>query len=260
MSSRMRGARVGRGGMAAAVLAYCVASSSISPSWADAAASDSMFSLAGTWRRDTKPRERLFIRAAESGHGWVVFDETGLRATVLGTEGGYAGPVRILSDDPLAAAPHGALLKLKGVGEHRIEVQLEPQGKASPSWIARFSRSSLRIPERVPSPRKGAFQRPPGQWPRLGEYVRADSLPVYLRRVAPRYPDAAREAEIQGTVIVQALISTDGLVKKVVVSQSVPGLDEAAASAIRQWRFRPAIWRGEPITIWAALPVKFSLN
>jgi protein TonB len=44
------------------------------------------------------------------------------------------------------------------------------------------------------------------------------------------------------------------------VKTSVPGLDQAAQRAVRQWHFKPARHGGAPVAVWAVVPVKFSLQ
>lgn len=96
--------------------------------------------------------------------------------------------------------------------------------------------------------------------PKFGDNVRVDSLPTSLIKVQPVYPEAARAAGIEGTVLVQALIGRDGLVKDMKLSKGVDGLDAAALVAVRQWTFQPATLAGKPVAVWVAVPVKFSLH
>ncbi|MCC6650059.1 MAG: energy transducer TonB [Candidatus Eisenbacteria bacterium] len=96
--------------------------------------------------------------------------------------------------------------------------------------------------------------------PKFGEYVQVDSLPVPLTRVQPEYPAEARKAGTQGTVLVQALVGRDGQVKDMRLVTRVEGLDAAALMAVRQWKFRPAIFGGKPVAVWVAVPVKFELH
>ena len=96
--------------------------------------------------------------------------------------------------------------------------------------------------------------------PAFGEFVHVDELPEALEKVPPIYPDAARQAGVTGTVIVQALVGRDGRVKDSKVVQSTLGLDEAAESAVVQWTFKPARSAGKPVAVWVAIPVRFTLN
>lgn len=76
----------------------------------------------------------------------------------------------------------------------------------------------------------------------------------------PEYPRAAREAGIQGTVQVVALVREDGSVGEARIERSVPGLDEAALVAVRHYRFKPAMGPGGPIAVWVRIPVDFRLH
>jgi protein TonB len=96
--------------------------------------------------------------------------------------------------------------------------------------------------------------------PRFGEYVYVEELPEVVNRVTPTYPDLARDAGVDGTVQVQALVGKDGRVKDVKVTKSIPMLDAAALAAVRQWVFKPALSNNKPVAVWVAVPVRFSLN
>lgn len=96
--------------------------------------------------------------------------------------------------------------------------------------------------------------------PAFGEYVYVEHLPEAARRVAPKYPERARLDGVEGTVLVQVLIDRQGVVRDTRVVSSVAPLDTAAVEAARQWRFKPAMARGEPVAVWVAVPVKFSLR
>jgi len=102
----------------------------------------------------------------------------------------------------------------------------------------------------------------PGQdhLPAHGEYLFADELPVAVVRVPPSYPDSAREAGVDGTVVVNALVCADGQIIETWIASSIPLLDGAAADAVRKWVFLPARKDGQPIAVWVAVPVKFSLH
>ena len=96
--------------------------------------------------------------------------------------------------------------------------------------------------------------------PVIGDYIFAEELPQAVLKVPPIYPDAARGAGVSGTVLVQALVGKNGLVKRTVVKESIPLLDDAATASVRQWVFKPALSRGSPIAVWVTVPVKFTLH
>ncbi len=76
------------------------------------------------------------------------------------------------------------------------------------------------------------------------------------------YPDIAREAGIDGMVIIQAFVNKSGIVTETVVLKGIPntGLDEAAADAIRRTRWKPAKQRDVNVGVWISVPVSFKLN
>ena len=103
----------------------------------------------------------------------------------------------------------------------------------------------------------------PGSLPEIARAPQAaiaDSPPEPLERVAPVYPDSARAAGIQGTVVVKTLVGSDGRVMRVEVGTSVPGLDAAALAAVKQWRFKPAVVGGRPRAVTVGVPVSFHLG
>lgn len=87
-----------------------------------------------------------------------------------------------------------------------------------------------------------------------------DAPPVPVVAPEPRYPDWAREAGIEGRVLLEALVARDGRVLNVRVKEGDKGLSEEAVKAVRAWRFRPARWNGKPVAAWVAIPILFRLH
>jgi protein TonB len=114
----------------------------------------------------------------------------------------------------------------------------------------------------TPGPVEPADCLGPGQQvpPDTSAYVQVDALPVPLVRVPPSYPDPAREAGVEGTVVLEALVCACGEVSEIEVARSIPMLDEAAIAAVRAWYFEPALRADEPVATWVTIPVKFSLH
>lgn len=85
--------------------------------------------------------------------------------------------------------------------------------------------------------------------------------PVVTDRAIPRYPASARANGIEGTVVVRAVVRRNGRVGDVEILKDLPnGLGEAAASAVRRWRFRPATYQGQPIDVYYNVTVNFRLS
>ncbi len=80
-----------------------------------------------------------------------------------------------------------------------------------------------------------------------------------VRKVLPIYPPLARSARIQGTVVMEAMISKSGTIEKLRLLSGHPLLAPAAVEAVRQWRYRPYILNGEPVEVETQITVNFSL-
>ncbi len=99
--------------------------------------------------------------------------------------------------------------------------------------------------------------------PRPGGPVRVADLPVSPRRIGdarPIYPDIARSARVEGTVIMEAVLDTAGRVTQLRVIKSVPLLDQAALDAVRQWRYTPSLYGGHPVSVLMTITVRFALQ
>jgi len=86
------------------------------------------------------------------------------------------------------------------------------------------------------------------------------SRPERIHYVAPEYPALALAARREGTVILEAVLDTDGSVREARVLRSIPLLDAAALEAVQQWRFTPTLLNGEPVPVVLTVTVVFSLR
>ena len=80
-----------------------------------------------------------------------------------------------------------------------------------------------------------------------------------VRKVLPAYPPLARSARIQGQVVLQAVISKQGVIENLKVLAGHPMLVPAAIEAVRQWRYRPYVLNNEPVEVETQITVNFSL-
>lgn len=78
--------------------------------------------------------------------------------------------------------------------------------------------------------------------------------------VAPVYPQVAMDAKVQGVVIIECTIDTEGTVGDARVLRSVPLLDEAAVDAVQQWRYTPTLVNGEAVPVIVTVTVNFTLR
>jgi TonB family protein len=82
-----------------------------------------------------------------------------------------------------------------------------------------------------------------------------------INDVTPTYPDTARRYRIQGDVIVSAMIDKNGGLGRICIIQALgAGLDESSINAIRQWKYRPYMFNGEPVEVVTAIKVQFHIR
>jgi periplasmic protein TonB len=83
------------------------------------------------------------------------------------------------------------------------------------------------------------------------------------RRIAggpPEYPAMARNAHVQGTVILEAVINDRGAIERVRVLKSQPLLDAAAIAAVQNWRYTPTLLNGVPVSVLMTITINFTLQ
>jgi TonB family protein len=98
---------------------------------------------------------------------------------------------------------------------------------------------------------------PPLRAVRVGGWLKE---PTKLQDVRPVYPDIAKQARVQGVVILDCTISPQGKVTDVKVLRGHPLLDDAATKAVKQWRYQPTLLNGEPVPVIMTVTVNFSLQ
>ena len=83
---------------------------------------------------------------------------------------------------------------------------------------------------------------------------------LLIKKVQPPYPPLARQARIQGNVVLQAEISKDGTIQNLRLMSGHPMLAPAAIEAVKQWRYKPYFLNGEPVEVETQITVIFSLS
>jgi protein TonB len=110
----------------------------------------------------------------------------------------------------------------------------------------------------------GVPEPPPASGPLLAgaEGVTLPKL-IQASKVKPDYPELARVARIEGRVILQAIVLKDGTVGELeILSCNRPnmGFEEAAVSAVAQWRYEPAMQGSKPVDVYFTVRVDFELQ
>ncbi len=87
--------------------------------------------------------------------------------------------------------------------------------------------------------------------------------PRLLQEVKPQYTAQAMRAKIQGEVLLECVIQTDGTVGNIRVLRSLDsafGLDQEAIKAARQWKFAPGTRQGQPVPVLVTIQIAFTLR
>ena len=88
----------------------------------------------------------------------------------------------------------------------------------------------------------------------------SDKAPAVPRSVELPYPLLARQMKVEGSVLLQAFIGADGVVRDLRVLSGPAILASAAREAARGWRFRPYLQNGQPVETQATIAVNFTIN
>jgi TonB family protein len=81
-----------------------------------------------------------------------------------------------------------------------------------------------------------------------------------IKKVLPKYPKEARKNRVQGTVVLQALISKTGDIADLRVINGDDLLVPAAIKAVEQWKYRPYLLKGQPVEVQTRITLNFTLH
>jgi TonB family protein len=88
----------------------------------------------------------------------------------------------------------------------------------------------------------------------------AEHEPIAEAQTQPSYPLLAQHMNVQGSVVLQALISAEGVVQNLRVMSGPPILSSAAQQAVREWRFKPVVENGQAVETKAKITVNFNIK
>jgi periplasmic protein TonB len=160
--------------------------------------------------------------------------------------------VTIPTPQPTAPAPKPLQVKTE-LQRTQVAKPQEPMPLPSPNSVAANAQTDLasimRTPTVVPTVA-------PAQTVRVSQGV---SQGLLIRRVQPVYPSQAMQMRLQGTVVLQAVINKQGVIKDVKAISGEPLLSRAAIDAVKQWKYNPYYLNGEPVDIQTQISVVFRL-
>jgi len=99
--------------------------------------------------------------------------------------------------------------------------------------------------------------KPTQQRVRVGGNVQQVKM---IRQIQPVYPQIAKTAHVQGTVILHAIIAKDGTVQELQYISGPALLMRSAMDAVRQWKYQPTLLNGEPVEVDTTISVVFTLS
>jgi len=108
-----------------------------------------------------------------------------------------------------------------------------------------------------PPPVKEQAKPKPPQRIRVGGAVQEAKI---VKKIMPVYPPLAKQARIQGTVRLNAIISRDGTIQNLQLVSGHPLLAPAALAAVKQWVYEPTLLNGEPVEVVTVIDVNFTLS
>ncbi len=116
-----------------------------------------------------------------------------------------------------------------------------------------------RLPPPVPSP-----PPPPpsgvAQMPKRVSISAGAAQGMLVSKASPVYPIDAKQAGVQGTVVLSAIIGTDGSINDLQIVSGPDLLQQAAVDAVKQWRYRPYLLNGEPVEVRTTVNIIFTLG
>ena len=91
--------------------------------------------------------------------------------------------------------------------------------------------------------------------------VEQQPRPIEGNTPAPKYPEVARRAGIEGTVWVKIWIDEQGNPRKAVLLKSdAEILNQTSLDTAMKWKFKPAVLKGKPVAVWVSIPFKFKMS
>ena len=157
------------------------------------------------------------------------------------------------SQTPSADVENPILAKTETQGSHPVEPPKKPEEVESKD---KGKQTEIETATRVPTKVNIEALKE-------GDLVPLDLVetrPELVKSIPAVYPAYARPLRIEGTVIIKALISEKGNVIETEIIQGIQnavGFDQAARTAVRQWRFEPATVKGIKVKVWIQVAVEF---
>jgi TonB family protein len=181
---------------------------------------------------------------------------------------GVAGP-RVAESEPppvaVEAAPEARVVPA-GKGDRPVREQASgaPAAPAAPAGVAP-SEPVATVPAPTAEGRPVAAEiaaaaAPPVPSSEVLPFGEGMSPPRLLEGPEPAYPREAREARVQGTMLVRCVITTTGTLQGCRVLQSLPYLEQPVLEALAHRRYTPVLYQGRAVNVAYVIPLRFELH
>jgi len=186
-----------------------------------------------------------------------------LRAPARGLGGPPTGRAAENEPPPAPAGPAPeARVVPAGKGDRPVREQASGT-PATPAVVVAPSEPVAVAPaaERAPVAAEiGAAGAPPVPSSEILPFGEGMSPPRLLEGAEPAYPREAREARVQGTMLVRCVITTTGALQGCRVLQSLPYLEQPVLEALAHRRYSPVLFQGRPVNVAYVIPFRFELR
>ena len=163
---------------------------------------------------------------------------------------------RLLTEKPEASPAVGLGLFDCDRLEERVMKLTNPK-PVLPTWAARIVTAAMTAVLVMGAAYMTNYTAFAQQAEKVGPNVTAPKL---IYRVEPSYDESAREDKITGAVLLQLVVTKEGLADQITVKRSLdPRLDEKAIEAVKKWRFKPGQKEGEDVNVQAQIEINFRL-
>jgi periplasmic protein TonB len=171
----------------------------------------------------------------------------------------YPPPSDRPRNENIVAQPPVAL-ESAGIPEPVLDFQAPEESFPTNDEISRALDASSVSPLLQPQDQLIVQEKPAEALPSPTEFQAVEEAPALISMPAPVYPELARQAEAEGTVLLRVLVDKEGHVRDVIVVEGNEMLNGAAQAAARAAVFRPAMSQRHPVPVWIMFPIRFSLH
>src|SRR2546423_594642 len=233
-----------------------------------------MTSLHGANKYSVRRDEKVTAARSSSVLIWVSLGVVAI-ADIAGAVLIIRSTMRNRSEATIAAIPNGTPDQMNSTTpSNQANFSNTPVEASTVTTSAKPAASAINRPTPSPTPTATLTPRrqepatleadpalfPPVDYNRVFTQREVDTKAMILSRPKPRYTDAARQNQIQGTVMLRAILSANGTVTNISVVSGLPnGLSETAIAAARQMKFTPAMKDGRAVSVSVQVEYDFTL-